>query len=213
MTTINNITIKFRSKFEKLIKNDAYEMATEIFKKFLKQNFTDALELLWQMTYDWSSLSMSEVNIFNDTISDELITSFRNELRHQYSKIHPDFLEPDVPATCEEAFKTLKQHSDIIIANVVYAHCLLHLDYYEDTDRILFLLNHAEEKNYYGGIRSLHFSCEEASYLKPYHSLIHDLFKAMSEYHTNKSDVPMNTPFANLNQKLEEVGFDVAPVS
>ena len=77
-------------------------------------------------------------------------------------------------------------------------------------NRLLFLLKSDKENNYYGGIRSLFFSYDEADYLKPYHVEIHDMLNALHEHYKNQcGTTSKNLPFEGLANLIEDAGMDL----
>ena len=205
MTTTENTknsTISFRNKFEKLIKCDyEHQVFEESFEKFFALNPEEALDMLWKLTYAPAINILEKIGLYAG-ISDEMFIALRNELRHQYKEVHPDFLKMSIPEDCQEAFDVLKNKSDIITAAVVYAHCQSCL-YLENMDRILFLLNSDKENNYFGGIRSLFFNADESAYLKQFHEQIYDLLMALHNNVEQHNNSCKNMPFEGLDKLLE----------
>ena len=209
MTNIMDINIKFRTKFEKLIQNDDDRLVLlAAFNRFCSLDPTHACNFLWRLTYNSEDDLSISVNLTNlglnlEIIPLEKISALRNELRYQYEQQYPTFLKVKVEERCKEAFDTLSQKTDPIVATVVYEHCVScqYMDA-ESMDRTLWLLNNDQENNFFGGIRSLFFGKDEANYLKPFHLQIHNLLNAFYE---NRNI--MNTPLQGLGQKLEDAGI------
>lgn len=213
---MKNIIINFtyRSKFEKLITSDADRQAfTAAFNNFFGLTPEKASHFLWKLTYDEKVAlkALAEIGLSPEKVSSEMILPLRNELRYQYKQLHSKFLEIDgIPEECQAAFNALLKRADDIVANVVYHHCTYRLNENELYLNNLFAqLSSDKDNKYFGGIRSLYFGWLEANYLKPLHSLIHDLLKEMYTHHQKQSIAqPMNTPFAGLDKMLQEKGYD-----
>ena len=212
---MTNTNFTFRSKFEKLLNDKNRPIFVAAFEKFFKLTPDSARDLLWRMTYNMEVTAVAalvELGLNQEIISSEKIPCLRNELRHQYEVANPNFLGVTVPVECQEAFDALLNHTDPIVANIVFEHCMSRL-YVEEgyMNRILFLLNSDKENNFFGGIRSLQFAPDESFYLKPYHLLIHDLLKALYEdYQAWRSAQEDNLPFAGLATLMEEAGINLS---
>ena len=212
---MKNIIINFtyRSKFEKLITNDADRQTfNAAFNKFFALTPEKASHFLWRLTYDEKVAlkALAEIDLDSEKVSSEMILPIRNELRYQYKQLHSKFLEMDgIPEECQTAFNALLKSTDDIVANVVYHHCTYRLDEHELYMNNLFAqLSSDKDNKYFGGIRSLYFGWLEANYLKPLHSQIHDLLKEMYTHHQKQFVAqPMNTPFAELDKMLQEKGY------
>lgn len=213
MTTINT-KFTFRSKFEKLLNDANRPIITAAFEKFFKLRPDSARDLLWRLTFnaDIASAALIELGLNTEIIPFEKISVLRNELRYQYNElVHPNFLGVSAPNECQEAFVVLKNQTDDIVANVVYEHCQSRVYVEEDMiNRLFFLLKSDKENHYYGGIRSLFFSYEEADYLKPFHVQIHDVLNALHEHYKNQcASTSKNLPFEGLASLVEEAGMDL----
>ena len=215
---MNNIIINFtyRNKFEKLItSNEERQIFTAAFNNFFGLAPNKACHFLWELTFNANVArkALQEIGLNSENMSSEMILSIRNELRHQYNQLRPGFLEVSgIPDECQIAFKALKKRTDDIVANVVYHHCTYRLDEDELYMNNLFaLLSSDKDNKYFGGISSLYFGRLEADYLKPLHSLIHDLLKEMYAHHQKQTFVsqPLNAPFAELDKMLQEKGFEI----
>lgn len=224
MTNTMNIDFKFRTKFEKLIRNDEHRQAfMAAFNKFCSQTPLEAINYLWRLTYysgaddsnglDETAISILLMDLYLDygTVSLSEILNLRNELRYQYELQNPDFLKVDMDEKSKKAFTELSKKSDSITATIVYEHCIsFQCLADEDMSRILFLLNNSKESNFFGGIRSLYFTKKEAIYLKPFHTQIHDLLKAVYEFY-KENNSPKNKPLQELDAMLENAGIKLTP--
>lgn len=184
--------IVFRSKFEKVILNDEQRhIFMSIFEDFLNHTPEEALDILWRLTYDPAEALriFGKFGITDDFISYSTILSFRNELRYQYSHLYPTFLS-QLPNECKTSFISLRDNSDIVVANIVYQKCKFNVGSNDAFSHTLYLLKHSDEKKHFGGIRSLGFNFRETSYLKEFHLRIYDLFKELlinSDYELNSN--------------------------
>lgn len=197
MTTTTNF--EFRTKFKKLLKEEDIPHITDLFQKFcLNMNAKAALDILWSLTYRPTTGKISkwaiwDMDLTSELVSAENIAATRNELRFQYEKLHPNFLEVDLPEEAQEAYHNLKKHADAIVAKVVYECLQPHLYIGNpNMQRTLYLLKSEKDNQYFGGIRALGFDMEEADYLKPYHNLIHDLLESLNNFisKTDESELP-----------------------
>lgn len=210
MTTTNNTRITFRTKFEKHLDDDNRHPITTAVESFCNWDSTSALDFLWNLSIAYSTDSieklLNKLNLNMSNIPNADFTLFQNELRYQYKTFTPEFLEVTVPNDCKDVFSTLENHTNSIIAYVVYGHCkaTVYSDNFDDIDRILFLLRSKEENNYFGGIRSLHFNMDEAIYLKPFHMYIHDLLNSLYENKLFEKESFKNKPFAGLSDLVKE---------
>ena len=212
MTITNmHLPLVFRSKFENLITDENRPVITKAFFEFFKLLPKDACDILWHLTYepDHSSFSLEKIGLSLNIIPLENISSLRNELRFHYVDRDPTFLNMDLAEECQEAYQELVNHSDVITAVVVYNHCQSHIC--SDVNRILFLLSSSKDSNFFGGLRSLSFSIDEANYLKPLHMEIHNLLKVMYENYQKLcgSSSFSNTPFTGLAKMIEANGNDL----
>lgn len=213
MTTTNNnsITFAFRNKFEKLVTDENRPAITAAFEKFcsLGPETTDARDILWSLTYnpEIASATLEKLGLNLEIISSEQISKLRDELRHQYEKLHGSYLTATVSAEYAEAFEELTKKVGPIVADVVNEYCSYRM-YAGGVKRTLFLLSDDKENYFFGGICDLGFSSQEAEYLKPFHMQIHDLLKAMYDSQQNVQSFS-NTPFSGLDAQLKDAGIDL----
>lgn len=134
----------------------------------------------------------------NLRISEDLVSPWRDELRYQRSLKHKDFLKIEVSESCQEAYKSLLNATDAIIAVTGYNACyeLCQYSSKEDIERSLYLLASEKEANFFGGIRSLHFGKAAAIALKGYASQLHDLLEAVWNEQLARKNSDVNTPLA-----------------
>ena len=90
----NAIIVNFRSKFSKKMLNDENrEKVCEIVKDFCRLSPVVARPLLWKMAYDSEAIVEEKFKESGlDLTSPENVAIFRNELRYQYEKLVPDFM-------------------------------------------------------------------------------------------------------------------------
>lgn len=203
LTTIAENTINFRTKFTKIFQeypDGIMQKVTGIFRDFIAEpSNSKCHEFLWLMTYDPSKALKSVGLVFdspstpnsplnasatNDiAISENDVMLLRNELRYQRMLIHKDFLTINVLDNCQKAYQTLEKAAGQIISINVYNNCLEYCRYMneESISRLLYLLSSKNEKNYFGGIRSLRFGKKAANILKPYVKEILNLYEALWE--------------------------------
>lgn len=216
MTTTNNTRITFRTKFEKYLNDDNRIPITAAVESFCNWESTSALDFLWNFNFASSTDSiqklLNELNLNISNIPNADFTLFQNELRYQYKTFNPSFLEIAVPTYCKDAFSALENHTNSIIANIIYEHCKTtsYYENYANIERILFLLKSEEDKNHYGGIRSLHFKKEESEFLKPHHMYIHDLLNSLYEHTLSENETFKNKPLAGLGDLVKESGMELS---
>lgn len=205
---------KFRTKFAKLVNNENSSAITNAFQKFCHEyDEYDASALLWGLTILSDSSLENALNCLGldcNIISRENIQLLRNELRSQYKHFHPDFFAPKLSDACQTAFTELHQHSDIIVANIVYETCEKILSSKDvspfEISRIKHLLSADKETMYFGGIRSLGFDYLEAVCLKPYHEAIYNLFIELCDEYMRKPscNITSNEPTATEELKTSD---------
>ena len=214
-------SIEFRSKFVKQIQNlpeETQEGLKKVAIRFVNdENDEKCLDILWRMTYDpETALNMLGISIEDEAILDDeneknikipyvLAQNFRNELRNQRKKVHPEFMEIHVPDGCKEAFASfLKASADPILTTAACNHCNnVYGDFTdEEISRILFLLESPTEANYFGGIRSLKFGYAQTVCLKKYAYYIHDYLEGL--WYEEESKESSNTPMAIPLMKWKE---------
>lgn len=203
--------ITFRTKFEKML-NDANRAAiVSAVSKFCSFNEDYAIKSLWNLTCGlWLDRTLERLELSKEMVSD--VTALRNELRYQYELRHPDFLKLDVSSTCLPAFEALKNKSDAVVANVVFGYCISHIHMHSGTVQYsLELLSSDAENRYFGGVRNMSVSYQEADFLKNFHMEIHDLLKALYEDKCQNEVSSANLPFANLGERVKEAGIQLAP--
>lgn len=182
-------TFEFRSKFCKYLNDENRENITAAFSKFCSLDTYDALYLLWELTYKVDAVSVLEgLNINLDLFPAEKSKVLRNELRYQYENANGTFKERIAlkDKVAEAELEDFKKHTDPIVANIVYEHCIQAV-YMSGVERILYLLSTEKENTIFGGIRSLRFNKDEAEYLKPLHIHIYEMLKNLYENTTSHS--------------------------
>lgn len=217
MTTIitaNGTKFNLRNKFGRLVNDENREAISNAFEKLCGLKVDDARNLLWHMTYSAdSSDDFAQLGLAEDVISFTEVDTICQEFSHQYEKHHPGCFDVTVPdGDCKTAFDALKNKTDSIVAYVVHQH--MNVPLYLDAasvSRILFLLKSDSENNFFGGLRSLRFSLEEADFLKPYHVEVHDLLKALYDHKKANSTPDVTKPFADLGKRIAESGMQLAP--
>jgi len=198
----------FRNKFRKIISSEVEQDAyVSAFRKYLKLSFEDALQILWSLTYDPETDVLERIGLWDGNDPQNFIV-LRNELRYQYEKVHPDFLQVDVPEKAREEFISLEKRTDSIVATVLFRNIKYRTMVFDESskDRVAFLLDSNKENLQFGGIRSLGFNKRATEFLLPYHSEIHALYKALWRVH---KEAHKNTPLHNLGTLIEKAGMDL----
>ena len=210
---ISTETINFRTTFKPLLNDKNRQFIQQAFCEFCKEYASIAFDILWKLTYRDDAVDfIYKKGLYPEYIHKDKVIVLRNELRHQYKKVNPDFMEHELPEGCKEALKKLEKETDAITANAVYEQISKRLQLnYGGLDRTIFLLKCEQENMYCGGIGDIGFDKYEVEYLKPYHEQIRELFEAM--YKRMFGDAEPNRPFADLKELLDESGVEVAPVS
>lgn len=179
-------SIKFRTKFEKLVTDENRPALISAFKIFLGYDpDTDhALNIIWRLTYNDDiiiSTLYQTLGLSLDIISVENISKLRDELRYQYERHNGDYLLAKVHQNFATEFNNLVKYAGNICATVVITKCIEYHEKSFNSARALYLLESDLENNYYGGLRELGFNQDEAQFLKHYHKEIYNLYKAISE--------------------------------
>jgi len=211
---IMNTSFYFRTKFKKLL-NDKNRLAIEnAFLKFCNLCSKDAIQTLWRLTYSRSKalIELSKLGLDSELIPFEKILIFRNELRYQYEEVvQCDFLryfEKD-DERIYEAFLSLENRTDRIVASIVCAFCIEMLnDPNFDIERTLGLLSQTKENYYFGGVRSMNFNMEEAEYLKNYHLEIHNTLKTLKTVLCEEVEIPLNSSEKEMSSGFKELTLD-----
>lgn len=210
--------IQFRNKFGNKIPEGLHNKFVQAILDVNSMSENTALDTIWTLTFNpemvlptfgftsiESHTTPEEESEKLDFIPEDLVKSFKNELRYQRTLIDKNFPDVSVPDHCKEAFEALNNATakDIVTSVIVFSACSALVNCYtEDSiNRTLVLLKNPCENNFFGGIRSLHFSYEEAIYLKPYAPQIAELLSAMWE--EKKSRYKPNTPLEKLGQMLQ----------
>lgn len=212
----NNTTFTFRNKFEnRLVTDENRQIFIATFKSFINLGPDTARTLLWRLTYNLNDVEHLEENLQTLGLTMKIVPlgtviTLRDELRYQYELLHPEFLAVEVPDECLKAFTALKNRTDTIVANIVYGNCF-YASYFDalSMTKIFDLLKSNNEYRYFRGLRDIGFSYKIAKYLNPYHKQIHDLLKALYDYNHRNVQSFQNTPFAELDNRLEDAGIDL----
>lgn len=197
----NSINIKFRTKFIKRIQTCSEELQDKLEQStitFVEDQDNDhCYELLWLMTYDPAE-ALKFFDLKLDTIPEDLVLPWRDELRYQRTLVRKDFLLTAIPESCKSAYQNLLNVSDVIITTAVYKACFVLCKYASDNciERSLYLLGNSQEANYFGGIRTLNFNKVQAIVLKKYALQIRDLLEAIWNEHLLRKSSDVNTPMA-----------------
>lgn len=178
--------IKFRTKFLKRFDydDDILNRLSKTILELINEPEDYLINLLWKLTYnpdDYAYLIGFSTCPFsyNETyLPYDLVVPVRNEIRYHYMESgHPNFSVVEVPADCEEPFSILKAKIDkeqdlqpisSVVLTVILVACnkVVH-NPSTDINRCIFLLKSDNEKNFFGGLRSIGFCSEEAQTLKP----------------------------------------------
>lgn len=172
-----------RTKFVKQVNDEnLLDKMRETFSFILRKREPDALDLLWNLTYNpeqtfellgykFSEECSSDFYLRATYLPKEFITPFRNELRFQYiKKRDPNFSRLKVPQECVVPLREIQNlEMGAVIAAVINSRCVYQTTYAtaREIERCLFLLRSPIERNFFGGLRALGFSILEAEYLKP----------------------------------------------
>lgn len=197
----NTNQILLRSKFKNLLTDEQSTNSTLLgtFERFQQTDSDNALSMLWHLTCksNYASIVFERFGLEFGCVATEQL---RNEMRYQYSRIHPEFLKIEIESEeIQKAFDSLKNKTDLIVSAVVYQHCHSKMSLSDDEiSRIDFLLASDTENYFFGGIRTLGFDIDETTYLKPFHEEIHNLFSSLyEEKHSVK-----NFPFEEVQKLL-----------
>lgn len=191
MTTIATNTesissIKFRTKFEKLVTDENRLALISAFEQFCSYDpSTDlARHILWRLTYNEDiaiSTLVENLRLNLNIFSLNNISKLRDELRYQYEMRYGSYLLTEVPNYYASEFEALVKCTDIITADTVTKKCQENCAYNVNPFRAVYLLESNQEKNFFGSIRELGFNIAETQFLKQYHQEIYNLYKAICE--------------------------------
>lgn len=177
-----NIKFPYRTKFEKVLTKDNRQLVNDGFRKFCLLQLDTAGKLLWDLDGDNAAAGAVLEYLGLECIPEEYVPLLRNELRHQYERIHGKCFGTDkIPEKWKAAYVELANNTNQIIANTVLWRCQRTLERgVPMVERVLYLLNSDSENNYFGGLRQMGFDYHDADYLKPYHMYVHGLLLVMS---------------------------------
>lgn len=215
-TTAEATSFEFRTKFANLLNDENRSSIVEGFQCFCRMRPDAARKLLWNLTYrDDLTYSLEKLGMTPELIAAENLPLFRNELRHQYQQRHKNFLEIDIPASCQDAFNKLVGAISTVTGVVVFEQIVNRLflsTSLGDPQKTIFLLGCEAENMYHGGLADIGFSKAEIAYLKPFRQSICELLKALYEHHQPalSATTAPNQPLAGLAKKLEAAGFEYA---
>lgn len=214
--TINNINATtFRNKFLNIFGNcPVYEKIKQLIFDFANDPGNEKCHnFLWLLTYDSAKAlnvwGLDEGNFSNLNPRDAWARVLRDELRFQRCLIHKDFLEVvNLPENCKASYQALLKATDKVVALAVYNACSERCICAAtgDIEVSLYLLHSEKENNFFGGIRSLHFSYNEAVYLKDYHNMIGDLLECLWYTEKARRESSANKPLSMALEPLLKNG-------
>ncbi len=211
---MNTFIIEYRNKISKFFENGVTPALDSMFRKILDEKPDTVRKELFKLEdFEYIKETLKEkAGILH--VTEEFAKAFRNEIRHQYAKMHSNFLVPSgLSDEAMEAFEILKNNSDEIIAYTVAERCIEMLSYIkQDYSRLLYLLRSDEEKFYAGALLQLGFKTKELTALKSYHHEIADFIVALCEKTecdmqnkaTNRQDSNIVPPIIKLEDAKSE---------
>lgn len=187
------ITIKDKTRKYLTTHTICERSVLDFIQEFLTFNQTQAMIFLWQIRFKISSALDTASFILGMATPIELLTKLRGDLARNYLEHYPDcWLSKDYnfPEEFLNAFErdiTSCYYLDQKIRNLFLYHEATQIN------RVEYLLNCDSENKYFGGIRSLGFSRDEAMALKKFIIPIRDYFNFLlslkdyiiDEYHHN----------------------------
>ena len=189
----NRITdITFRNKFREQM-NFPNTPSLEKFKSF----FVDILNkyeefvigLLWSLTYDPDGQDVPKtywlIYVVLLKFSIRQRQTICSELRYQYKKIHPDFLNVNVEGNVAQSYTKLLNVAGEVAAYQVFQKCLQYRRYSADVIAYCYCLL---SKHYLNGICELGFNKKSADYLNPFITEITQLFKDITAENNTQED-------------------------
>lgn len=192
--------VKFRTKFRPFLACESGESFwKEKFDEFLSLSPKEASQRLFSLHMRNEESLANKVpasmefehwiaHMPLDTMSTEnAFTKLANELVHQYRQnTDENFLQREIPSYLNASFTKLREATNEAVAVTVYDNCKAFLSIANnDVQRALYLLKNNDEAYYFGGIRNIGFTAEEATSLKGKHMLIAIILEKMAE---NKTD-------------------------
>lgn len=210
--------IQFRSKFAKVITDDNRSFILKAFQRFLKRPSDTAIPFLWKLNCcnrpEDFEVALQKLGLDTIDFPMESQSLLCSELRYQYNLVHDGFLDVTVPESCQESLQALKDKvaSDALTIYMVTQKIreLLLVASPAYLRQTLALLEAEAENRYFGAIRSLAFSYSAAVYLKPFHTEIARLYRALLEHHESTTVDFRNLPFAGLGALVEDAGIVLA---
>ena len=209
--------IKVRSKFMNGFQS-CLEEAKKLLFELLQESPTFIIRLLWMLTYDPQQQNYHKPDYqqwlerITSLASFENLELFKNEVMHHLSQIQKDFFNLNIKPQSEETYAYLQRKIGKAGAYIVYNRCL-EFSYYDENsiNRCLRLLSKTRyEDSMIRGFKSLGFNSEEASFLIPYASEVHNLLYDLS---SEKLEPQGNMPEISFFFSSQEDGGETANLS
>ena len=222
-TTTSKSIYQIRNKFaKKLVDAGLSENSLDsAITTALQLKYWEMSNVLWKLSFDQSSedglnmLGCTSIEEKDGTfIPASLIKGFRNELRGVYSQKNPAFLNEINPEQ-EECFKVFDEKmNDRILSFGIYRRIVsvIRDSEPEESGRINYLLHSPEEKNFFGGLRSLRLRKFEAKVFKEKVECIAELFDDVmkaSHWTGYAEETSGWKAFEGLKKMIEEQGMEI----
>lgn len=212
------------NKLTEVLNEKQQKLFEELCEEFLKKSYAPVKHMLWKLCYNPAYLKERASELYESIPEEQLQTVtelIREELRARYAAKNQLF-----------TFGILHKNDTVISngSNVDGMICDLIYEFVEDyipshnigsIERLKFLLDSEEIKNYFGGLRELGFNCDEASFIcnKVCCSNIATLVEKLYGQHTTVNKQPVNKKemqATNMKQSVntsisEEVTVNSAP--
>lgn len=171
----------YHRKFEKVLSDGNRQAVDAAFEEFCSMGTNAAYRRLWHLTCDRRIIGITLEKMGLADWPRENVELLRNELRYQYAKMHKGcFSTKKLMEDWLIAYRALVKQTDPIIAKSVLLRCkatIMMKKYI--VEKVIHLLDSEKPMYYFGGLRQMGFSEDEANYLKPYRRYIRNLLVAM----------------------------------
>ena len=208
-------------------------------------NKASLLKKLWALSFvqsqEWALNSFNltcqkeYTGIFDAYIPRELVITFRDELRFQYTKIHKDFLTinssyEDYSQVYEQVLKEMGMDKLLSVGIMIKVLDFLALSLWRNAtyvEKTIFLLKTGKENYVHGGLKNIGLNRNEALALNNRAKAIANLLENIKIIAITNNELALsseifsmtedykpqwnnwNTPFSNLGNMLKENGFEL----
>ena len=173
----------YHKKFEKVLNDGNRQAVDAAFEEFCSLKTNAAYRRLWHLTCDGRVIGITLEKMGLADWPRKNVELLRNELQYQYEKMHKGcFSTKKLIESWLIAYRALVKQVGPIVAKTVLVRCQATLAMDRNIVwKVIGLLDNERPEYYFGGLRQMGFSYEEAHYLVHYRKYIRELLVAMRE--------------------------------